>query len=372
LYISAQKSEPVFKVDIASPTKDKPQCKLWYTAKTWWALMPGRESASLWQRTETGWKEQSYLKEQLKLINGYADVWPEDNSIHAVLVTDSTLTVVALKYDEKQKTWVLEQTAKLLFTEKKGMIETATIVRDGAGRYWVAADSGKQILVWYTEQNSWTGPQQVASGISDDDISALAVTSKSVLVVWSDQVADAVTYREHVDSEATDNWSATRFIEKGNHTADDHLHAVTDKDGRVYIATKNSLDLVGEPQLVLRVRDLNGKWNNFPYAKRDSLEEPSRPVVVLGSDGEKMFAGHTIYHRTDHSKGYIAFGKIDTSKPGILTEVRKVIQPPANYKVRVNDVTVPRHPFPSDGPWIILASDTEGRVYEADLRKLMN
>lgn len=35
------------------------------------------------------------------------------------------------------------------------------------------------------------------------------------------------------------------------------------------------------------------------------------------------------------------------------------------------NVTGPKFPFPANGPWIILASDSEGRVYEADLRNFL-
>jgi hypothetical protein len=48
-----------------------------------------------------------------------------------------------------------------------------------------------------------------------------------------------------------------------------------------------------------------------------------------------------------------------------------VISPDAAYQDSyVQNITGPRHQYPADAPWIILASDRKGRVYEADLAKI--
>jgi hypothetical protein len=38
----------------------------------------------------------------------------------------------------------------------------------------------------------------------------------------------------------------------------------------------------------------------------------------------------------------------------------------------INNVTGPRYAFPENAPWIVLASDSIGRVYEADLRAVLS
>lgn len=35
---------------------------------------------------------------------------------------------------------------------------------------------------------------------------------------------------------------------------------------------------------------------------------------------------------------------------------------------RINEIATPKHAFPDDAPWIVLASDAQGQVFEADLR----
>jgi cell wall assembly regulator SMI1 len=61
---------------------------------------------------------------------------------------------------------------------------------------------------------------------------------------------------------------------------------------------------------------------------------------------------------------------IDTSSAGILKKRSVIIAPDSTRKVQVNNVTGPKAAFPPNAPWIVLASDNEGNVYEADLRPL--
>ena len=49
-----------------------------------------------------------------------------------------------------------------------------------------------------------------------------------------------------------------------------------------------------------------------------------------------------------------------------------VIAPDTSVKVKVNNITGPKQMFPDDGPWIILASDEKGNVYESDLKPLFD
>jgi hypothetical protein len=157
-------------------------------------------------------------------------------------------------------------------------------------------------------------------------------------------------------------------VEAGNKTADDHLHTALTPDGTVWLVSKNSVDRNGYPQLVLRVRHPSGGWSNFPYAPRTAQAEPSRPVIIATPTPGLLLAGHTIYDKTDRNKDRIEFGRIDTTAAGILAGRRVVIVPAVELHAKVNDVTVSKAPFPAEGPWIVLASDAEGRVYEVDLR----
>ncbi len=77
-----------------------------------------------------------------------------------------------------------------------------------------------------------------------------------------------------------------------------------------------------------------------------------------------------VYDYKNLKKSRIVFGMIDTTSAKVLTNKQTVIKPDTSIvKVRINDITGPKHAFPSDGPWIILASDSKGNIYEANLRR---
>ncbi|HEY0273431.1 MAG TPA: hypothetical protein VGC22_09620 [Chitinophaga sp.] len=80
-----------------------------------------------------------------------------------------------------------------------------------------------------------------------------------------------------------------------------------------------------------------------------------------------LLAGHTIYDKTGKYKDRIEFGQVDTTASGILVHRHVGIALDPALQAKVNNCTVAKAPFPEKGPWIVLASDKKGRVYEADL-----
>lgn len=370
-------SIPVFQVDFASPTRDKPQSKLWYMDDSWWAILPRASAPSLWQRTDAGWKEYQEVASKLRGIPGRVDVWADDQQVTAVGVADSSLTVFRLiKKDRFSKVhWESEILAELS-SPSSGSIETATIAKDGKGNWWIAATADSKVFVWNSSNNgnNWTDPYMLAEKIDEDDICVITVLPGGIGVIWSDQICDAVMIREHRDGNPAKSWESEIVIEAGNHTADDHLNTSLSPDGTLWVATKNSVDQAGQPQFVLRIRTPDGNWVNKPYLILENLmKRPSRPIVVATEDNSYIFVGHG---DNDRSVPYpynsnITFGSVDTSSNGNLDKVKIVISPGRSCKYVVHNVTGPKHPFPANGPWIILASDGNGQVYETDLREMI-
>ena len=370
-------SQPSFQVDYVYPTADKPQHKLWFLNGYWWALLPRSSGPSLWQRTDKGWKEYPEVAEALRGVSGRADVWADDQTVTAVGVGDHSLTVFRLipKSNSSEIGWKTRVLAELVPPSADIPIETATIAQDGKGFWWVAATADMKVCVWSSSSNGkkWTPPIVLAEGIDKDDICVITPLPGGVGVIWSDQVRDAVCLRMHKDGHPVERWEDEEVIETGNKTADDHLNTSLAPDGTLWVATKNSVDLVGKPQFVLRIRSTDGKWKNMPYVNLESRKRPSRPIVVATEDNSIVFAG---YGTNDRSVPFpnnarIMFAPIDTTLSTILDNPQVVISPDSTYKSLVHNVTGPRNPFPMNVPWIVLASDQEGRVYEADLRKLI-
>lgn len=377
-------SLPVFQLDRPHPTADKPQSKLWYVDATWWALLPGSRSPTLWQRGPSGWEEHPSLRDELDGLPGRADVWWDREGVTAACVEDATIAVLRLRSVGQPVTaWKPEVLARWTVPDT-GALETVTIARDSTGRWWIAAPvdasvpagskppfhgPDRDVLVWTSvDARTWQRLDPLARRVGGDDICTVTATADGIGVAWSDQNRDQVGFARHRSGADPATWEPTETIAAGNRTSDDHLHATLTADGTVWLATKNSVDLRGEPQLVLRVRPPSGHWQNLPYAPRREGAEPSRPVIVATPDSDLLLLGHTVYDRVDPSRGHIEFAPVNRSGPQEPTAFTRVLIPDAGLDSRINDLTTPKQPFPTDGPWIVLASDAQGRVFEADLR----
>lgn len=366
---SAQSVKPVCRVSYPEVTGDKPQSKLWYARGVWWALLPKSDGPSLWERAAEGWKEHPESTAGLKGCVGRCDVWPEGDEV-TVVATDreKNICVFRLSYGEG---WVGKPKAVLALPEGKEGMMTATIARDGQGLWWVAADVGGSVCVWHSKDAvEWSEPMVLGDGIKKmEDLCLVTRLLGGVGVIWTDQLRDRVVIRERVDGAPVNEWKGETIVEEGNRTADNHLKAALATDGTLWVATKNSVDKVGVPQLVLRVRSAEGKWSCFPYAPRVEGLEPSRPAVFATADPKVVLLGHNVYNRADGEQSFIEFGRVDLRAAEILKGGRQVILPGKGlHSAFVRNITGPKLPFPADAPWIILASDTKGQIYEADLK----
>lgn len=370
-------TQPVFQLNFVHPTADKPQSKLWFMDECWWAILPDSTGPTLWQRTEKGWKEYPEVTKKLKGVPGRADVWADEKQVTAVGVADSSLTVFRLckKVNSSEIQWTSEVLSNL-FPPVAGTIETATIAKDGKGIWWVAATSVSKVCVWFSADDgkNWAAPIDLAVGIDEDDICTITPLKEGVGVIWSDQIRDAVLMRVHKNGNPAEKWESEEIVDSGNKTADDHLNTVLAPDGTLWLTTKNSVDQAGKPQFVLRIRSVDGTWKNKPYLVLENrMKRPSRPIIVATEDNSFVFVGHG---DNDRSVPYpynsnITFATVDTSLTAIMNNPKIVISPDKSYNNVVHNVTGPKNPFPKDAPWIILAGDAEGRVYEADLRRLV-
>jgi hypothetical protein len=128
------------------------------------------------------------------------------------------------------------------------------------------------------------------------------------------------------------------------------------------VATKNSVDRIGEPQQVLRVRNAQGKWSNYPYATLTKIEAPTRPIAQLTYDGSRLFLLHTVALAGHRPARSMIVGL--TTRPDRISMAGPAL-PLIEADAAVNNVTGSKARLPKEQPWIVLASDTEGRVYEA-------
>ena len=362
----AAEDRPVLQVDTPYPTADKPQSKTWFAGGAWWALLPRKSGPSLWQRTGNGWKEETEVTRLLAGAPGRADVWFDSDGASAVALAGRELAV--LRLSRQGESWRPAVLARWTVAGNLP-VETATIARDGTGHWWIAAPVSREVLVWNSpDAVAWSAPHVIGKGMDQDDICAVTTLRGGVGVIWSDQRAGAVYFRRHRDSRPPDQWDDPETAEAGNRTADDHINTALTADGTLWVATKNSVDAVGKPQHVLRLRSPEGRWRNISYAILGKELAPSRPIVAVAPDLTTVYYGHTIYDAADRTRDRIVFGRADPGDPRTLESPRIVIAPAPGLRAVVNDATRAKLPFPTGAPWLILASDRQGRVYEADLR----
>lgn len=373
-------TEPLFQLDYPAPTADKPQSKLWHMDGCWWALLPRESGPSLWQRTDTGWVEHPEAVQGLERTARRADVWPGVSGVTAVGLedyqkTNTSVTVFRLTRvgEGGASRWENQVLAELAPPSPEDVIETATIMQDTAGRWWVAAVAGVKVCVWTAPEDGtlWSGPIVLAERVAPDDICVVTpLPGKKTGVIWSDQVREGFLVRAHADGAATGAWNEEAPIQLGGRIGDDHLNTVLAPGGAVWLATKNSVDAVGKGQFTLFEGDPDGTWRSWPFGILGETTRPSRPIVVSSADGGTVFIGYGDNDRALPSPhgARIVFSRMVPAVPDGVEAPRTVIAPDPVHNSFIQNVTGPRHAFPADAPWIILASDKEGRVYEADLR----
>ena len=358
-------------MDVPYPTQDKPQSKMWYSHGTYWALLPTSAGPSLWKRAANGaWNELHDVSASLAGLPAQADAWYGQDTVTAVAVNGKRLSVfrIDLGPTGRQEEVKVISHHDLPMRGEFQAIETSTIARDASGIWWVAADVGEQIAVWHSEDGyHWSEPQIIAEGIHTDDISVTFPVAGDIGVIWSDQIHETVWFRTHRTGAPLSDWAAPEPIEQGMMTADDHLNVVTDSEGRIWVATKNSVDEIGKPQLVMRVRETDGTWQNLPYAPLGSVWEPSRPIVVSTPEG--LLTVYTMYHATDRTRSEIVAEQVNTGMTADQPTLKTLLATSdLETKGRLNDVTGPKAPFADGAPRLVLTSDQFGNVYEMDLK----
>jgi hypothetical protein len=254
------------------------------------------------------------------------------------------------------------------------LIETVTVAQDGLGTVWVAAVAGVNVCVWTSPSGGmhWSAPTVLAEGVALDDICAVTpLPGGDVGVIWSDQIREGFLMRVHAAGAPAEVWREEEVIQMGGKAADDHLNTCLTPDGTLWLASKNEIDEAGKPQFTLHMRPASGAWRNWPYGVRTESTRPSRPIVVANADGSVVLTGYGDNDRALPAPydAKIVFARVNPGQSEAVESPRTVIAPDPAYNSVIQNVTGPRAPFPEDAPWIVLASDQEGRVYEADLRE---
>jgi len=366
---SASPPQPVIHCHTPDPTRDKPQSKVWYSKGFWWAWLPyGEQGSRVWKRDSGGdWQSQVHLEEALGVLPARADVWAQGPRTVAALLSGKNLAVAALRWDAILERYELER--KSLSWQENAAVETVTLAREPSGNFWVSypfdLENSRTVVARRVSSDLSALGEKItlATGLYTDEICAVTSYDSGIGVMWSDQAREAVFFRRHLSSDPDSVWLPVETVASGVKTADDHINFCVPPQGsghRLFAATKTSLDSLGEPLLSLRVNSKGRTWMSVPFArltKRDHPTRPivlwykNRPIVIYSSYGQSV-------KQQQPNRVLIRSFSADSLKP---TNVSAELIPPTEG---LNNVTGPKK-APSDIPLVILASDNEGRVFEA-------
>jgi hypothetical protein len=288
-------------IAITSGTGEKPQSKVWFHDKNWWAVLPDKNGTELWQLLNTRWKSVLHLSDS---TNTMADALSCENVTHILLFHGCESALVSVEYDLKKRRYQPwpKRPGKVKIPLER-VSETATIDIDRSGRMWIASDDKTEVHVRWSDSpyEVWSKPQTLATGITNDDICAVtSLPDGSIGVMWSNQNTRRFGFRTHSPDTDPGNWSDDEIpasdsaIPWKDGMADDHLNIAVASDGTLYAAVKTSYDTKGYPLVALLVRRPPGRWDKL-YNVDD---EGSRGIVLLNEQEESLMIVYTSYR--DH------------------------------------------------------------------------
>lgn len=359
--------DPIVTQAYHDPTGDKPQSKYWHGLNRDWLVINDKSGPKIYSYSHPSWQEQSEINQALTGLPGKGDVYSNGRKAWIILTRDCQLTFVELSPKSNQKEYQVSHTTALPIPQGCQSIETVSLTRDSKDRFWVASDFNEEVLVWHSEDGiTWSQPLSLAKDITPDDISLIVHHKKAVSVLWSNQKTESIMERYRQDQDPLTQWSAAQPVEQGNKNADDHLNATTFRNGTVAVVTKNSVDIVNQPQFVFRYRDKKGQWTNIPYEILLETEQPTRPIINHVKGG-KIYAIHSSRDK-ENNEYFISINEVQSvNKSWLFTEVAQIR---TRTKGRNGDVTSSKAPFNKNHTQWIFFSDDLGHVFAYDLQNL--
>jgi hypothetical protein len=296
-----------------APTAPKPESKVWFSHKKWWAVMA--------RKLATGGNTYFIFRlnpRKQKWVNTHVAVDTRDSTRQDVLSVGSKLFIASHKrvdvahnapspdpkdemrlflfsYSSGAHRYVPAGTPYQVIDGQKS--ETLVIDRDSTGAIWATwvQETGggqHQVYVRKTDGNCvaafasctfTVGPTVALGDVSDDDISSVVRFGGKVGVMWSDTRDvndDKILFAVHQDGDPVATWTQdTSPAVEGRKMADDHINVKADSNGRIFAVTKTKFSGATKPGTMLLRRSATGHWKRFTVS-RGSLDH-TRPIVLL-------------------------------------------------------------------------------------------
>lgn len=282
-----------YKPPVNSPTKDKPQSKLWYQDGSWWALMvnSATEQVHVFELHDNhAWRDTGAVVDERQLSTADA-FWDEDRVWIASRTRDGQVRMICLRYEPTARSYSTEPGFPVVLSEDGA--SSVAMTRDGTGVLWATFVQGARVLVTNStgpDGRRWTTPTAppVPEAVAtQDDISSLETMRGQVGLMWSNQRTGGFHFITHKDGAGSDAWSAVETPVQGRGMADGHVNLIATPDGAVYAAVKTSLDDVRgasgtAPLILVLERRPDGEWvQHVAGTVADGL---TRPDLILNEE----------------------------------------------------------------------------------------
>jgi hypothetical protein len=385
---------------VDTPTKDKPQSKVWYADGFWWGVMIDPTSGSngdhriyRYNTSNHTWVATSTIIDSRNSSHGDY-LWDgATNSLYvASVLLDSSgaadpIFVFKLNYDPSTDSYTHDSDFGAGGVQVgTGPAETVTIAKDSTGQLWVTYDNpvgapslDRDIMVNRSTgagEHVWGTPFSIGTGIGPDldggrgDISAIvAFGGNSVGVMWSDERpdGDGVTrfmFRAHADSAVDTTWGSAVVAGSGVGFAEDHINlkVPSANSGQVLAAVKTN----GAPQnpnvvQVLRRNASTGQWTQHVVVGNSQVV--TRPQLVVDATNSRVYVFYTAPESFSAPDANVYYKSAPLSTLGFTTSgLGTPFIDDAN--VRITDVSTSKHPVTqSMGGILGIASGDSNEVY---------
>ncbi len=361
----------------ASPTRDKPQSKLWYADGTWWGILyTDREPSGYYihrfDDEVEAWTNTAVAVDERDRSHADA-LWDEGSQRLYVVSAIESGAIKVYRYDYADGVYVADPGFPVRVSESGA--ETATIARDSDGLLWItmtqAADGSGPcvddkpcvVLAMHTTSADyrWTTAFQLpveGAQVTADDLSAVvAYGDDRIGIAWSNQLDGSFRFASHTDGDPDSAWTEETLV-VAPRAADDHLNLKADDAGRVYLVGKTSLDdprnaPADTPLVTVWVRDATAVWRSA--TAWTVADDVTRPQLVVDPTLGRLAVVATA--PVDGGAIYAKIAPIDTLffEPGRGT--------PLMLGIELNNPTVTKQPVDLSSGVLVLAGDSSTHLY---------
>ena len=354
---------------VSAPTGQKPQSKLWHNDGSWWGALFSQSSDAytIW---ELDWSTQEWSDTGIVLEtrnSARLDALFDGTSLYLVSALTSSnastpTEVRRFSYSATTRTYSLDSGFPVAVVA--GGMEAAVIEKDSTGALWMTYTRSGSVYVIHTtvDDQTWTAPFVIptagSGNLQSEDIASIIAFDGQIGVMWSNQNDDRMYLAQHADGDPDSSWTLNPATQLPEY-ADDHINLKslqTGPDGRVFAATKTSLNGASDPLILLLVLD-QGSWSTYTFATVS--EQHTRPMVLIDAENERVYvfasapccSGGSIYYK-DAPLSAISF------PPGLGTPFIQSSTDPS-----VNNIASTKQSLNSQTGLLAIAGDDSTKFY---------